>query len=288
MAIFYNHIKGCGVNSTGQANSTTDLWSWLKWASTTNNSTISATASVLPEVLVAKANDFAQAVSCGKIITSNASNQAMEQLMRFNAGVYTTNIKLADVETNNLYYDTDKQTLCIDSHNKNTGGVMKFTSSEYTFNGPASGKTLKVTGNTTVKNLHVGSTSYSFPTASTEQGTLKVDYKCEAQFFNAISDRRAKTNITPLAFPALTIVKQLPIYTFNYLNVEEPVIGLIAQEAAEHDLNGFNMVDNRDATGECGDLMQIKESKLVYVLWKAVQELSAEVEELKAEIRNLK
>jgi len=63
---------------------------------------------------------------------------------------------------------------------------------------------------------------------------------------------------------------------------------LIAQEAAGHNLDGFNMVTNLDASGEFGDFMQMKESKLVYVLWKAVQELSAEVEELKAEIRNLK
>jgi hypothetical protein len=48
------------------------------------------------------------------------------------------------------------------------------------------------------------------------------------------------------------------------------------------------MVDNLDAPGEFGDFMQMKESKLVYVLWKAVQELSAEVEELKAQICNPK
>jgi hypothetical protein len=48
------------------------------------------------------------------------------------------------------------------------------------------------------------------------------------------------------------------------------------------------MVDNLEATGQDGDFMQMKESKLVYVLWKAVQELSAKVEELKAEIASLK
>jgi hypothetical protein len=48
------------------------------------------------------------------------------------------------------------------------------------------------------------------------------------------------------------------------------------------------MVDNLEATGQDGDFMQMKESKLVYVLWKAVQELSAEVEDLKSQIRNLK
>ena len=46
------------------------------------------------------------------------------------------------------------------------------------------------------------------------------------------------------------------------------------------------MVDNLDASGENNDFMQMKESKLVYVLWKAVQELSAEVESLKAQLNN--
>ena len=106
-------------------------------------------------------------------------------------------------------------------------------------------------------------------------------------YFNATSDRRAKTNITPAKFSALQIVNSIPTYTFNYTNKEEKTLGLIAQEATEFDLDGFNMVDNLEATGQDGDFMQMKESKLVYVLWKAVQELSAEVEDLKSQIASL-
>lgn len=97
-------------------------------------------------------------------------------------------------------------------------------------------------------------------------GDALIGNKCEALYFNATSDRRAKSNITPAEFSALDIIKQLPIYTFNYLNDPKLSVGLIAQEAAEHDLDGFNMVDNLDASGEFGDFMQMKESKLVYVL----------------------
>ena len=49
-------------------------------------------------------------------------------------------------------------------------------------------------------------------------------------------------------------------------------------------LNGFNFIDNLDATGENDDYMSVHESKLVYILWKAVQELSAEVNELKKQL----
>ena len=91
------------------------------------------------------------------------------------------------------------------------------------------------------------------------------------------------------------VVEDVPELIVNLKNVrlkvfdnEEKTIGLIAQEAAEFDLDGFNMVDNLEATGQNGDFMQMKESKLVYVLWKAVQELSVEVEELKTQIASLK
>ena len=134
--------------------------------------------------------------------------------------------------------------------------------------------------------FHTGNVNIT--TALTVTKDITCNSKCEAKYFNATSDRRAKSNITPAEFSALDIIKQLPIYTFNYLNDPKLSVGLIAQEAAEHDLNGFNMVDNLEATGEFGDFMQMKESKLVYVLWKAVQELSAEVEELKMQIASLK
>jgi hypothetical protein len=48
------------------------------------------------------------------------------------------------------------------------------------------------------------------------------------------------------------------------------------------------MVDNLFATGEDNDFMQMKESKLVYVLWKAVQELSDQVNDLKSQLASLK
>ena len=137
----------------------------------------------------------------------------------------------------------------------------------------------------TVSSVTSGGANQQFPNLG--NGVIKAENKCEALYFNATSDKRAKSNITPTQFSALAVVKNLPIYTFNYNNKpEEKSIGLIAQEAAEYDLEGFNMVDNLDASGQGMDFMQMKESKLVYVLWKAVQELSVEVEELKAQLNS--
>jgi len=47
------------------------------------------------------------------------------------------------------------------------------------------------------------------------------------------------------------------------------------------------MVTNREATGKDGDYMQIKESKMVYVLWAAVQQQQKQIKHLEARIEQL-
>ena len=59
---------------------------------------------------------------------------------------------------------------------------------------------------------------------------------------------------------------------------------MIAQDLKDVNIDGFDLVGNKTATGENNDYMQIHESKLIYVLWKAVQELSNEVDNLKKQL----
>lgn len=112
---------------------------------------------------------------------------------------------------------------------------------------------------------------------------------CQAPYFNATSDRRAKTNIQPYKGDALSLIDKLTIYTFNYLKDNSASIGMIAQEAQIFDnvIPNFSLVNNEEATGKNDDYMTIKESKLVYILWKAVQDLSAKSKELQERITNL-
>ena len=112
---------------------------------------------------------------------------------------------------------------------------------------------------------------------------VKINNYCEAQFFNATSDERAKENFNELNTGFLDIVKNMHIYSFNYKHdtAKKRTIGLIAQEVQNIDIDGFSLVENKNATGENGDFMMIRESKLIYVLLGAVQELTKEVEELK-------
>lgn len=330
MAIFFNHIKGCGASSTGQSDSTKDLWTWIKFADITGESTneqltgTNKDTKYLPSILIYSSNDTtATKFDFGKIITSNAINQiitpsfvfnnnldiggnltlkdlssqgisyigkqrdiliAKNSCLFFNANEYTSTTNIRESKIGQIYGTTyDSKYYLIISAQSKTGiydQYIQYNAGQHQFtNGPIWCQ----------QHLHVGNDDYTFPTDSAENGTIKADYKCEALYFNATSDKRAKENITPTKFSALSIVKTLPTYTFNYKsNPNQKVLGLIAQDAAAHDLDGFNMVDNIEATGEGSDMMQMKESKLVYILWKAVQELSAEVEELKAEIASLK
>lgn len=124
--------------------------------------------------------------------------------------------------------------------------------------------------------------------------TFEKDVKCEGQIqavsFNATSDKRAKTNIKRLdQEKALDIVNKLPVYSFNYKKDNTPSIGVLAQEAAVYDgaIPNFSLVSNEQATGENGDYQTVKESKLVYILWAAIQEQSRQINQLKSQLKEL-
>lgn len=313
MAIFYKHIKGCGGNSVGDISptNTRDLWTWIKWSNRSANQKFNSSAKVdvnsLPEIWISTTNsttdltESSYVKTAGKILTSKAENQSVETPFSFNLGLYTYSIVLteADKDDNkkkNIWYKNNILYLDAINNNATNAGTISFNARDFIFKEPTSGASsftvepsATFNDNTIIKtNLHVGSKDYDFPSSTSEQGTIKADYKCEAQFFNATSDRRAKTDIKPASFSALSVVQSLPVYSFKYNTNPTPVIGLIAQEAAYHNLDGFNMVDNLLATGENNDFMHMKESKLVYVLWKAVQELSDQVNDLKSQLASLK
>ena len=95
----------------------------------------------------------------------------------------------------------------------------------------------------------------------------KINNYCQALYFNATSDKRAKENFHILNNGFLDIVKNMQVYGFNYKdNTDTRTIGLIAQEVQDINIDGFSLVENKNATGEDGDFMMIRESKLIYVL----------------------
>ena len=263
MAIFYEHIKGCNPDNTAMT--------WIKWSTeaSVNDDKEMYKSKYLPSICVGEnsQNNW----NLGQIITSNAIDQMINKPFKF-----TQNIEVLTEIQSPVIKATQRISapkLQCDEDTYITGDKVNFRESSIE---SVSGDGLNF----------YSSGKFNFNKLIYVTGDILSSGKCQAKYFNAISDARAKSNITPAQFSALSVINKLPIYTFNYRNDPKLSVGLIAQEAAEHDLDGFNMVDNLDATGEFGDFMHIKESKLVYVLWKAVQELSAEVESLKAQLNN--
>lgn len=257
MAIFYEHIKGCGPQNK--------YLSWIKW-SNEGEAPSTFDCKYLPAVKVGD-KDF------GTIITSNATNQHISKPFSFleDITVVQSTVFLEYERDSRIEIDYGQGALDITgalSISCDATNYIKFTAPYFETN--------------TIK-------AQSGDITTIKANTIKATGKCQADYFNATSDVRAKTNIIPTQFSALAVVNSIPTYTFNYINKpQECVLGLIAQEAAEYNLDGFNMVDNLTASGKDGDYMQMKESKLVYVLWKAVQELTDEVELLKAQLNNRK
>ena len=118
--------------------------------------------------------------------------------------------------------------------------------------------------------------------------SIKTSDKCEALYFNATSDERAKENFiyVPRAH-ALEWINNLNIYTFNYRDNGKSSIGITTQQVQYKPVNNFNFVDNTEATGENGDYMTIKESKLVYMCMSAIQELSQQNQILQHQVNML-
>lgn len=109
--------------------------------------------------------------------------------------------------------------------------------------------------------------------------------ECQAGFFNATSDKRAKENFEPLSTrAALKTVIDTPLYSFDYKSGAHS-IGVLAQDLIHVDMNNFSFVGNQKASGQNGDYMNVHESKFIYLLWAAIQEQQKEIESLRAQLK---
>ena len=289
MAIFIPHIKGCDDANV--------IYTWIEWPDH---------GGITPLIKYNTTNNLTGAQPLGNIITSEAENQEINKAISipniqeikkldfFSAGSISLNSDntawkfLGEADKNleinsqaelNLYgttktylqagSDATSITLISTTVDTTTTSIITHKAKEHNF----------TTGYVTIGNGG---------NATKEDYSLYIQNSCNALYFNATSDIRAKTKVQHASFKALNIVKSLPIYTFNYKETGSPAIGLIAQDAAKISFGSdFSLVNNETASGENGDYMTIKESKLIYVLWKAIQEQQEQINYLTSLVKDL-
>lgn len=295
MAIFIPHIKGCEENG--------NIYTWIKWQGWS-----SANHFQPPKIEMKDTTDTTtiDSTDLGYIIASNAENQKINKtisipniqeivkldfssvgsiqpinnntILQF-LGAKDKKVEINSLTELNLYGATKTY---LQAKTENTSIALVSTIVDTTIINAITYKAKEhnfKSGYVVIGN--VGSEDKT-------TGSLYIQNSCNALYFNATSDVRAKTNLQHASFKALNIVKSLPVYTFNYKETGSPAIGLIAQDAAKISFGSdFSLVNNPTASGENGDYMTIKESKLIYILWKAIQEQQEQINYLTSLVKDL-
>ena len=296
MAIFIPHIKGCEANG--------NIYTWIKWQGRFSDGS-SDNHFQTPKIEVRDTTNIAESsnTDLGYIITSGAERQSINKTISITNIQDITKLDFSSVGSiqpinNNTILQflgaANKKVEIKSLMELNLYGATKTYLQANTAD--TSINLASVTG--TISTIIYKAAEHNFASGyvvignsaiqDKEDSSLYIKNSCNALYFNATSDIRAKTNLQHASFKALNIVKSLPIYTFNYKETGSPSIGLIAQDAAKISFGSdFSLVNNETASGENGDYMTIKESKLIYILWKAIQEQQEQINYLTSLVKDL-
>lgn len=290
MAIFIPHIKGCDDANV--------IYTWIEWPNH---------GGITPLIKYNTTNNLTGAQPLGNIITSGAENQEINKAISipniqkikkldfFSAGSISLN---SDNTAWKFLGEADKNLEINSQAELNLYGAIKTYLKAGSDNNTSITLASTTVDTTTTSIITHKAKEHNFKTgyvtignggnATKEDYSLYIQNSCNALYFNATSDIRAKTKVQHASFKALNIVKSLPVYTFNYKETGSPSIGLIAQDAAKISFGSdFSLVNNETASGENGDYMTIKESKLIYILWKAIQEQQEQINYLTSLVKDL-
>ena len=260
------------------------------------------TQDMLPEIWICDNTDRSAAgaikKSAGHILTSNAANQSIYQAFTFAAWLTARTIdgnRIWNFENGTkVLLELYDNSLWIGCNSGNPAWTASTRTGYTTVHIAANSdddnySATTIHGNCTVtKYLRISNAFSSAPKTTDGDLSAKAIYSegiCESLYFNSTSDRRAKTDIKPINKSVLPLITNTQLYSFKYKDLDTPSIGIIAQDVQDVDFDGFSLVDNKEASGQDMDYMSIHESKLVYILWKAIQEQQKEIEDLKEQIK---
>lgn len=280
--IFFDHIKGCSRDTTEYDKG---LWTWIQFAKSKNDG---FPDSPYPEIIVAKgSNGINKSVDNTTIQNYLLNPEQFSDAKNWPAGSTDTVMTLGQIITEYGPTQSINKDLVIDDTHTLTISSLKF-GKKVAFSELLDGLKIDDEGDLTYCILNAS--GITVKSTTTFEKNITCDKQIQALSFNATSDKRAKTNIKRLdQEKALDIVNKLPVYSFNYKKDNTPSIGVLAQEAAVYDgaIPNFSLVNNEQATGENGDYQTVKESKLVYILWAAIQEQSRQINQLKSQLKEL-
>ena len=277
--IFFDHIKGCSKDTTAYDKG---LWTWIQFAKSNNDG---FPTSPYPKIIVAKgSNGINKAADNATTLNYLLNPEQFPGADNWDAEGNTVKT-LGDIITTSGPGQTIYKNLTIAGDNKLYVHKIDFDIVKFEAN-----TGLKVYKDANLIYFLLNASGITVKSTATFEKDVKCDGQIQAVSFNATSDKRAKTNIKRLdQEKALDIVNKLPVYSFNYKKDNIPSIGVLAQEAAVYDgaIPNFSLVNNEQATGENGDYQTVKESKLVYILWAAIQEQSRQINQLKSQLKEL-
>ena len=148
------------------------------------------------------------------------------------------------------------------------------------------------TNNTFIGNAAVDTTGGATASNTIVLGNSAVTtLRCQTSTISALSDERDKTDITPLPI-GLNFINEMEAVRFTWNQRDGGRVGLldsgfIAQHSLSvvesHNAHWLGLVEDTNP-----DQLVMAPGKLIPVLVKAMQELSAQVDALKAEIQTLK
>ncbi len=276
----WKHIKGF------YGNSTYTTYTYFEFQNR-NSSSVSIEETLLPCIFITSTNTESPSTdyNFGHIVTNNVLNTFYKDVyIRQKEGQAAPNLYVLG----SIYFSADRQEGIYFANNAlnlvGLQGINIIAGEQDDVNINADIIKLNATDSTEINSaLSVGDSNHSYN--STFYGTATISDYCKALYFDSTSDLRAKENLKPVKQSMLDLVNYMPIYTFNYKNKpEQRNLGIIAQDVQNINIDGFSLVENKNASGEDDDFMSIHESKLVYILLGAIQELSKQVEELKKKI----
>lgn len=330
MAIFYRWVKG--YNDVG-VQGPTGAYSFLQWpiktdfdANNTSDTFISE-EDISPKFYLNKDNTntsdsidpYVGRILLDRPISVNklyCQNIHLPWLFKNSAGIGCNKIQYIDNDDKSITESNTKgATVSLSATGIDIGAptgssaeiLASIASEKITFNKKVgitgglsvTGGNLSVTGNITgsnnIKGYSLNITENAYITGTITGGTIISNGLCQANYFNAKSDLRAKTNIETADFSEEfidDILAAIVTYEFkNKSNTDPRFIGLIAQEViaicTEHNVDPHMFVSNMDATGINNDYMSLNINNLMFLFAQGLRYTRIKQQYLEYRLRQL-